>query len=57
MTKLVPVRIAELHPKRLLAGLLHTKAKPLSALTNKPLTVFGTPKGEDIFRRLRQAGL
>ncbi|MGC4062784.1 MAG: hypothetical protein QM749_18885 [Aquabacterium sp.] len=56
MTKFIPVRIAGLHPQRLIGSLLRVKAQPRLAAI-KPVQIGELPKDKDLLQRLREAGL
>ncbi len=57
MTKFTPVRIAGLHPKKLIGSLLHVKAQPRLVAAEKPAQTGELPKDKDLLQRLREAGL
>lgn len=57
MTKFTPVRIAGLHPQRLIGSLLRVKAQPRAVASEKPAQTGELPKGKDLLQRLREAGL
>lgn len=57
MTKFTPVRIAGLHPQRLIGSLLRVKAQPRPVASEKPAQTGDLPKDKDLLQPLREAGL
>jgi len=57
MTKFIPVRIAGLHPQRLIGRLLRVKAQPRLVATHPPAQIGELPNDKDLLQRLREAGL
>jgi len=57
MTKLIPVRIAGLHPQRLIGSLLRVKAQPRPVSSEKPEQGACLQNDKDLLQRRREAGL